>query len=75
VIIMGNDPVTDLRERVTKLEACVPPLQTDIALIKASIEGIKENYNLSKAMIQWIIMPLVLILGGLVGIKVVFPGV
>jgi hypothetical protein len=64
-----------LKDRVAKLEACVPLLQTDIATIKVTMEGLKENYNLSKLMIQWIIGPLVLILGALVGIKVAFPGV
>jgi hypothetical protein len=40
----------------------------------ASLEGkITENYNLAMLMIKWIVAPLVLILGALVGIKVVFP--
>lgn len=71
---MSNDPVADLKERVVKLENCIPMVQTDIALIKAELEGIKTNYNLSKLMIQWIVFPLVTILGAIVGVKVIFPG-
>jgi hypothetical protein len=70
---MSNDQLTDLSKRLERVEACVPTLQTDIALIKASLEGMKASYDLSKLMVQWIIGPLVLILGALVGIKVAFP--
>ena len=74
-ISVGNDPIAELKVRVEKLEECIEPLKIDITAIKVSIEGLKENYNLSKLMIQWIIAPLVLILGALVGIKVVFPSI
>ena len=70
-----SETIAEIKARLERVEACISSLQIDIPLIKASLEGIKENYNLSKLMIQWIIAPLVLILGALVGIKVVFPGI
>ncbi len=72
---MANDPVAEIRERVVRLEACILPLQTDIGIIKAELSGLKENYNLAKLMIQWIVFPLVTILGAIVGVKVIFPTV
>ncbi len=70
---MVDGDIEALKVRVTKIEECIRPLQSDIQLIRIGMEGMKENYNLSKLMIQWIIAPLVLILGALVGIKIAFP--
>lgn len=72
---MSDPEIQGLKVRVSKLEECYNAMSNDVTAIKIGIEGLKENYNLSKLMIQWIIAPLVLILGALVGIKIAFPSI
>jgi uroporphyrinogen-III decarboxylase len=72
---MSDQVIDALKERVQRLEDIAMTNQKNIATIMETITGLKENYNLSKLMIQWIIAPLVLILGALVGVKIAFPGI
>jgi hypothetical protein len=71
---MSDPTIEALKERIQRLENIAMQNQQNIATIMETIVGLKENYNLSKLMIQWIIAPLVLVLGALVGVKLAFPG-
>lgn len=73
---MSTDNGLDvLKERVAKLEVCYTSIQDSVTKINISIELLKANYDSTKLIIQWIVFPLVVILGGLVGIKILFPSV
>jgi len=72
---MSAETIEAIKARVDKLETCYNTLTTTIGEIKTSIELLKSNYDSTKLLIQWVVFPLVAILGGLVGIKVLFPGV
>ncbi len=56
----------DQRERISKLEVCVAGLTTTLAKIEGSTSS-------TDMLIKWVILPLVVILGGLVGIKLALP--
>ena len=70
---MSTETIDAIKERVAKVEACYNQLVADVAAIKTGIELLKANYDNSKLLIQWVVFPLVAILGGLVGIKLIFP--
>lgn len=53
-------------KRIIKLEDCVDILSKGLA----SIEGKTGN---TEMLIKWVILPLLVIVGGLVGIKLVLP--
>ena len=54
-------------ERLVRIEAKLDDVATRIA----SLEG---QYSLSATLIKWIIFPLIVILGGIAGVKVLLPG-
>lgn len=56
----------DQRERIAKIETCVAGLVTDIAVIKGSTMS-------TEIIIKWVVLPLIVILGGLIGIKIALP--
>lgn len=70
---MSNSDITALAERVAKLEVCYSTMTDSVTSIKTAIELLKANYDSTKLLIQWVVFPLVVILGGLVGIKILFP--
>jgi len=62
---------TELQEherRITKLETCVD----DITKAVSSIQG---SQNTTLTLIKWVILPLIVIVGGLVGVKIALPTV
>ena len=52
--------------RLTALEAKVGKLEDEVAVMLA-------QSSTTNTLIKWVILPLVLIMGGLVGIKLVWP--
>ncbi len=57
----------DQRERIGKLEICVAGLTATLAKIEGST-------SVTEMLVKWVILPMIVILGGLVGTKLVFPG-
>lgn len=53
-------------ERLVRIEAKLD----DVASRLASLEG---QYGLSGTLIKWIIFPLIMIVGGIAGVKVMLP--
>jgi len=57
----------DLSRRVANLEDCYRRVATDIATIKGSQQTVE-------LLLKWVILPLIIIVGGVVGIKIALPG-
>ncbi len=55
-------------ERLARIEEKLDDVATRIA----SLEG---QYGLSGTLIKWIIFPLIMIVGGIAGVKVLLPGI
>jgi len=69
-----------IEERVSKLEVEVENLKNDIHEIKDSLSTIKRNVDVLigqnssiHMLVKWVIVPLVVILGALVGVKISLP--
>ncbi len=58
----------DAKERIAKLEVCVAGITTTLARIEGSV-GVTEM------LVKWVILPLIIIVGGIVGIKIALPTV
>ena len=54
-------------ERLARIEEKLDDVSTRLA----SLEG---QYGLSGTLIKWIIFPLIMIVGGIAGVKVLIPG-
>jgi hypothetical protein len=72
--------VEDLEERLLKVEiavvelkACQNAVGAQVSSINEAIAAIKANYQIAELLVKWVVMPMIVILGGLVGIKVLFP--
>ncbi len=59
--------IIDAKERIAKLEVCV----TGLAATLAKIEG---SVGTTEMLVKWVILPLIIIVGGLVGVKLALPG-
>ena len=55
-------------DRLVRIEEKLDEVSTRLA----SLEG---QYSLSATLIKWIIFPLIMIVGGIAGVKVLLPGV
>jgi len=55
-------------ERLARIEEKLD----DVAMRIASLEG---QYGLSGTLIKWIIFPLIMIVGGIAGVKVLLPSI
>lgn len=56
----------DLEKRVDKVETCVDKLQE-------SINQLIGQANTIKLLLAWVVLPLIIIVGGLVGVKIAMP--
>ncbi len=65
---MSDDDIEDLRARLQALEK----VTLDLHGLVMQLVGQTNMLNL---LIKWVILPLIVILGGLVGIKIVLPSV
>jgi hypothetical protein len=59
--------VEENRRRIEKLENCMDKVQQQLALLQGSQSTVK-------LLLQWVVVPLLVILGGLVGVKIAWPG-
>ncbi len=57
----------ELERRMNRLEDSMATLAADIAQIKGSQQTVE-------LLLKWVILPLIVIVGGVVGIKLVIPG-
>ncbi len=67
---MPIDVETELltqRERIAKLETAVASISTVLARIEGSV-GVTEM------LLKWVVLPLIIIVGGVVGVKLIVPG-
>jgi len=69
-----------IEERVSKLEVEVENLKNDIHEIKESLGDIKRNVDILigqnssiHTLVKWVIVPLIIILGALIGVKISLP--
>ncbi len=58
--------LAEVKERVTRLENSVSTIDKAVAVIQGSTSSIEM-------ILKWVVLPLLVILGGLVGIKIVLP--
>jgi len=72
--------MSNIEERVSKLEVEVENLKNDIHEIKASLGEIKKNVDILigqnssiHTLVKWVIVPLIIILGALIGVKISLP--
>jgi hypothetical protein len=61
-----EEEVQDVRKRVEKLEACVDELSKGLNKLIGSAD-------VTEKLLKYVILPLLIIVGGLVGIKIAFP--
>ena len=59
--------MSDSEDRLVRIEKKLDEVSTRLA----SLEG---QYSLSATLIKWIIFPLIMIVGGIAGVKVLLPG-
>jgi len=72
--------MSNIEERVSKLEVEVENLKNDIHEIKESLGDIKMKVDVLvgqnssiHTLVKWVIVPLIVILGALVGVKISLP--
>jgi ABC-type uncharacterized transport system involved in gliding motility auxiliary subunit len=58
--------VQDHKRRLNNLEECVQGMQQNIAKIQGSMSTVEM-------LVKWVIVPLLVIVGGLVGVRIVLP--
>ena len=70
----------DLEKRISILEVKVKKMENDIHEIKESLLIIKHNVDVLMGqnssihtLVKWVIVPLIIILGALVGVKISLP--
>jgi hypothetical protein len=64
-------------EAMTRIADAIDKIQDGIAsgfsVVNNEHKNIKDNYDITKLLFKWVLFPLIIILGGLVGIKLYFP--
>ena len=72
--------MSNLEERVSRLEVEVENMKNDIHEIKESLGDIKMKVDVLvgqnssiHTLVKWVIVPLIIILGALVGVKISLP--
>jgi len=72
--------MSNLEERVSRLEVEVENMKNDIHEIKESLGDIKMKVDVLvgqnssiHTLVKWVIVPLIIILGALVGVKITLP--
>ena len=59
--------IPDHAKRIERLEQCVDEIRTDIGKLSGAA-------STTLLLVKWVITPMLVILGGLVGIKLLWPG-
>ncbi|MBI4332184.1 MAG: hypothetical protein HY673_12975 [Chloroflexi bacterium] len=78
---MTEEAISNILERLTALEQSVLKNCEAIAATTEAIQGLKTAISLTQRsnpttvlLVKWVIAPMLVIVGGVVGIKLVFPG-
>lgn len=58
--------LTEAEERIKKLEDCVTTVNIAVQKMLGQMSSIE-------LILKWVVLPLIIIVGGLVGIKIAFP--
>lgn len=58
--------INDHEKRISRLEGCVDAIEEKVARIEGSASTIEM-------LVKWVIVPLLVILGALIGVKLAFP--
>lgn len=61
-----EEQIKEHERRILRLEDCVDSVEKAVA-------GIKGSMGTVEMLVKWVIVPLLVIVGGLVGIKLVLP--
>lgn len=64
--MVTENELQEHERRITKLETCVDTISNSLA----KIQGSQSTVEL---VVKWVIVPLLVIVGGLVGIKIALP--
>ncbi len=59
--------IDEVKTSVDKLEDCIGPMKVDIGKLLGSADTVEK-------LLKYVVLPLLVIVGGLVGIKMVVPG-
>ena len=73
---MPNDVYDELGkiyQRLNKLSDQITELNSRVGNLEGKMETLIRNYHLAKTIIKWVVLPLIVILGGLIGIKIILP--
>ena len=69
-----RDVVSEIKDDIKELKGDVKNLIGKVSELEGRITEIQRKNALVKALMKYVVLPLILILGGLVGIKLVLPG-
>lgn len=64
----------DVESELLEHEGRITRLETTILSISASVAKIEGSMGTIELLVKWVILPLLVIVAGLVGIKLVMPG-
>lgn len=60
---------------MSDIDAAIDRLDGKIDQILQRVANLEGKADMSKMVIQWVVLPLIVILGAIIGVKVVLPGV
>ena len=69
-----RDIINELKQDIRELKSDVKTIMHEIGELQGKIEEMQRKNALVKALMKYVVLPLIFILGGLVGIKLVLPG-
>ena len=57
------------------VEEAIKRLDRKVDEVLSRVANLEGKADMGKLIIQWIVFPLIIILGGIIGVKVILPGV
>ena len=60
---------------MSDVEAAIARLDGKIDQVLQRVAALEGKADMGKLIIQWIVLPLIVILGGIIGVKVILPSV
>jgi len=66
--------ISNLLDRLSRIEEDIEEIKERLARLEARVAMVSSTSNLIKLLIQYVILPLITILGGLVGVKILVSG-
>lgn len=67
---MSDNDITVLTSRINDLDVRVKALEIKIETLSAKIDMIANSNQTIKLILQYVVTPLLIILGGLIGVKI-----